>query len=72
MGLVHAAIKLDNPQQVAIASISTQALLDTGALHLCIPAAMSRQLNLVAERVASPSPMAAASKRLTSAPCGLK
>ena len=37
--------------QAAIASISTQALAGTGALHLCIPAAMSRQLNLAAERM---------------------
>ena len=51
MGLVHAEIKLNNPQQAEIASISTRALVDTGALHLCIPAAMSRQLNLAAERV---------------------
>ena len=51
MGLVHAQIKLNNPQQSALATISTQALVDTGALHLCIPEAMSRQLNLAAERV---------------------
>ena len=49
MGLVHAAIKLDNPQEGAIASISTQALAGTGALHLCIPEALSRRLNLAAE-----------------------
>ena len=46
MGLVHAQIKLNNPQQCALGAVSTQALVDTGALHLCIPEAMSRQLNL--------------------------
>ena len=51
MGLVHAEIKLNNPQQGTVAAISTQALVDTGALHLCIPEAMSRQLNLAAERI---------------------
>ena len=51
MGLVHAVIKLDNPQQAAIASISMQVLASTGALQPCIRAAMSRQLNLAAERM---------------------
>jgi len=50
MGLVHAEIKLDNPKGGA-STVSTQALVDTGALHLCIPEAVSRQLNLAAERV---------------------
>lgn len=50
VGLIHADIKLDNPKQSA-GAISTQALVDTGALHLCIPEAISRQLNLAAERV---------------------
>lgn len=51
MGLVYAGIKLDNPTLSSIAAISAQALVDTGALHLCIPEALSRQLNLTAERV---------------------
>ena len=50
MGLVHADIKLDNPKGGA-AAVSTQALVDTGALHLFIPQSVSRQLNLAAERV---------------------
>ena len=50
MGLIHADIKLDNPMQ-STGAIRTQALVDTGALHLCIPEAISRQLNLAAERV---------------------
>jgi clan AA aspartic protease len=50
MGLVHAEIRLDNPKGGA-ATVDVQALVDTGALHLCIPEAISRQLNLAAERV---------------------
>jgi clan AA aspartic protease len=50
MGLIHADIKLDNPKGDGTV-VSTQALVDTRALHLCIPEAMSRQLNLAAERV---------------------
>ena len=50
MGLIHAEIKLDNPKQSSATAINTQALVDTGALHLCIPEALSRQLNLSAER----------------------
>lgn len=50
MGLVHADIKLDNPKG-GVDAVSTRALVDTGALHLCIPEAISRQLNLTAERV---------------------
>lgn len=50
MGLVHTEIKLDNPKGGA-SVVSAQALVDTGALHLCIPESMSRQLNLAAERV---------------------
>ena len=51
MGLVHANIKLDNPKQPGDTPVLTRALVDTGALHLCIPESISRQLNLAAERV---------------------
>ena len=51
MGLVHTEIKLDNPKQGPGNTVSIQALVDTGALHLCIPEALCRQLNLAAERV---------------------
>lgn len=51
MALIHAEIKLDNPKQAPGNSVSTQALVDTYALHLCIPEALARQLNLAAERV---------------------
>lgn len=50
MELVHTEIKLDNPNGGA-SVVNTQALVDTGALHLCIPESVSRQLNLAAERV---------------------
>ena len=51
MGLLHTEIKLDNPEEAPGNTVSTQALADTGTLHLCIPEALSRQLNLAAERV---------------------
>ena len=51
MGLVHAEIKLDNPKEAPGGAVTTQALVDTRALHLCIPEALCRQLNLAAERV---------------------
>ena len=51
MGLVDTEIKLDNPKEAPGNTVSTQALVDAGALHLCIPEALSRQLNLAAERV---------------------
>lgn len=50
MGLIHTEIRLDNPKG-GVSGVSTNALVDTGALHLCLPEAMSRQLNLAAERV---------------------
>lgn len=51
MGLVHATVKLDNPKQGGSTPVTAQALVDTGALHLCIPESLSRQLNLGAERI---------------------
>ncbi len=51
VGLIHAEIKLDNPKQSAGTVVTAQALVDNGAMHLCIPEALSRQLNLAAERV---------------------
>lgn len=50
MSLVHTEIRLDNPKGGA-SVVNAQALVGTGALHLCIPEAISRQLNLAAERV---------------------
>ena len=51
MTQVHAEITLDNPMQAPGKSVSIRALVDTGALHLCIPEALCRQLTLAAERV---------------------
>ena len=50
MRLVHTEIALSNPRTDA-APIHTPALVDTGALHLCIPDALARQLELPVERL---------------------
>jgi clan AA aspartic protease len=46
MGLVYADIELLNAREMGIKSIYTTALVDTGALHLCIPENIAYQLNL--------------------------
>jgi clan AA aspartic protease len=46
MGLVHATIELANARDDALAPISVEALVDTGAVHLCIPQHVARQLEL--------------------------
>ena len=46
MGLIHATITLSNPKYDSLQSISTKALVDTGALHLCIPEHIALQLKL--------------------------
>ncbi len=46
MGLIHTAITLSNPKYDSLQPISTRALVDTGALHLCIPEHIALQLNL--------------------------
>ena len=46
MGLVYAEIQLSNPVQAQLNSIKTKALVDTGALHLCIPKHLALQLKL--------------------------
>jgi len=38
MGYVHAKIQLKNPRLQKLKPISTKAMVDTGALMLCIPA----------------------------------
>lgn len=45
-GLVHAKIILKNPRNSKIKSIETTVLVDSGALHLCIPAHLQIQLKL--------------------------
>jgi len=46
MGLVYADIQLSNPVQPQLNSIDTPALVDSGALHLCIPKHLALQLKL--------------------------
>lgn len=46
MGLIYADITLSNPKDSDLKPISTTALADTGALHLCIPEHIVFQLGL--------------------------
>ena len=48
MGLVHAKIVLKNPRDLTIKPFETEALVDSGALHLCIPEHIQIQLKLEA------------------------
>lgn len=47
MGLVHSNITLSNPANRGLSPISVRALVDTGALHLCIPEHVALQLEVV-------------------------
>lgn len=46
MGLVHAELVLSNARDSKLAPITVNALVDTGALHLCIPEHVALQLSL--------------------------
>ena len=46
MGLVHAKIILKNPRNPKIKPVEVEALVDSGALHLCIPEHVRIQLKL--------------------------
>jgi len=46
MGLVHANISLRNPREPGLEPLHVQALVDTGASHLCIPEHVAIQLKL--------------------------
>lgn len=46
MGLVNAVISLKNPRMPELAPVETDALADTGAVHLCIPEHVRIQLEL--------------------------
>ncbi len=48
MGLVRTKIRLSNPRDPAIGALETSALVDTGAVTLCIPEHVSLQLKLTA------------------------
>ena len=49
MGYVFAEIELSNPRRQDLTPFSAKALVDTGALMLCIPEHVALQLNLEAE-----------------------
>lgn len=46
MGLISADIELSNPRHTHIKPMTTQSLVDTGSLHLCIPEHIAIQLEL--------------------------
>jgi clan AA aspartic protease len=46
MGLVHTSITLKNSRQPELRPVEVKALVDTGALHLCIPEHIAIQLRL--------------------------
>jgi clan AA aspartic protease len=46
MGLVFADVQLTNVRDGSLAPITVNALVDSGALHLCIPETIAIQLNL--------------------------
>jgi len=46
VGLIRTAIGLCNPRERELAPIQVTALVDTGALHLCIPEHVAIQLRL--------------------------
>ena len=46
MGLIHAEVDLSNPRRGELASLKVSALVDTGAITLCIPEHVAVQLDL--------------------------
>jgi clan AA aspartic protease len=46
MGLIRAPFQLSNPSQPQLQPVEVQALVDTGAVHLCIPEHLVIQLEL--------------------------
>jgi len=46
MGLVYATIKLSNTRKPELLPIELTSLVDSGAMHLCIPASIASQLEL--------------------------
>ena len=46
MGLIRTEITLRNPRERSLAPVVANALVDTGALHLCIPEHIAIQLKL--------------------------
>ena len=46
MGLIHVQLALSNPRDRALASLQVNALVDTGAITLCVPEHVALQLGL--------------------------
>ena len=46
MGLIHTELGLRNPRVPDLKNLQTEALVDSGALHLCIPEHVAIQLQL--------------------------
>jgi clan AA aspartic protease len=46
MGIIRTELALENPKENNFESLKVIALVDTGALHLCIPNSVAMQLNL--------------------------
>ena len=46
MGLIHASITLSNPRDADFAPLPVRALVDTGAVNLCVPEHVAMQLAL--------------------------
>jgi clan AA aspartic protease len=46
MGLVKQMVQLRNPRKPDVKPVAVEALVDTGALHLCIPADIAERLEL--------------------------
>ena len=51
MGHVHATIKLRNPRREDRREVEVNALADTGAFHLCLPAVLVEELGLEMDTV---------------------
>ncbi|MCW6537125.1 clan AA aspartic protease [Sphingomonas lycopersici] len=49
MGIVHAQIELTNARRDDLLPMSVDALVDTGAVHLCIPQHVANQLDLAVQ-----------------------
>ena len=46
MDLIHAEVELSNPRKRMLAPMTVNALVDTGAVNLCIPGHLAVQLEL--------------------------
>ncbi len=47
MGLVYAELELANAREDSLRPMTVRAMVDTGALHMCLPAHVATQLGLV-------------------------